>query len=104
MLENAEFDVMAAADGAEALDLVQNNLGLIDCAVIDLTMPGMDGAKVAGAIRKLNPGLPIILMSGYAPDISAAAADAEPSSFLQKPFTAEALVDSIRAALIANNS
>ncbi len=104
MLENAEFDVMAAADGAEALDLVQNNLGLIDCAVIDLTMPGMDGTEVAGAIRKLNPGLPIILMSGYAPDSSAAAADAATSGFLQKPFTAEALVDSVRAALITNNS
>ena len=103
MLENAEFDVLAAADGVEALDLVRNHLGLIDCAVIDLTMPGMGGVEVADAIRELNPGLPIILMSGYAPDISAAAADAETSSFLQKPFTAEALVDSVRAALIANN-
>ena len=100
MLENAEFDVLAAADGPEALNLVQTNLELIDCAVIDLTMPGMDGVEVAGAIRSLKPGLPIILMSGYAPAVGASGqADDRALGFLQKPFTADALVDSVRAAL-----
>jgi DNA-binding NtrC family response regulator len=100
MLENAEFDVVAAADGPQALKLVQNDLELIDCAVIDLTMPGMGGVEVAGAIRELKPGLPIILMSGYAPAVGALGqADDQTLDFLQKPFTADALVDSVRAAL-----
>jgi len=97
MLENAEFDVVAAADGPEALDLVQANLDLIDCAVIDLTMPGMDGRQVAGAIHELQPGLPIILMSGYSTNVGGP--DDQPLGFLQKPFTADALVDTVRAAL-----
>jgi len=96
MLEQAEFEVYSAAEGSEALDLVKENLELIDCAVIDLTMPGMNGREVAGAIHELRPQLPIVLMSGYAPSNDSI----DPLiGFLQKPFTADALVDSVRSAL-----
>lgn len=100
MLEKARFEVFAAAAGPEAIDLAQENLQLIDCALIDLTMPGMGGVEVASAIRNLRPSLPIIFMSGYArAPGDFGAVDNHATGFLQKPFTADTLVDSVRAAL-----
>jgi len=97
MLERADFEVVAAAGGSEAIDLVQDSLAILDCALVDRTLPGVDGAAVVAEIRKFRPGLPVILMSGYGRPEDA---PQEPNTeFLQKPFTADALVGKVRAIL-----
>ncbi len=97
MLEKANFEVVAAAGGSEAIDLVQDSLAILDCALVDRMMPGVDGAAVVAEIRKLRPDLPVILMSGYGRQEGAP--EESNTAFLQKPFTADALVGKVRAIL-----
>jgi two-component system cell cycle response regulator CpdR len=58
--------VVATADGAEALDTLQRENGAFDLLLADIKMPVMDGIALALAVARDYPGLPILLMTGYA--------------------------------------
>lgn len=60
--------VITASDGQEALKLFKN--GSYDVVFIDLKMPGMDGWSVANAIRLLNSGTKLVLMTGLRVELS----------------------------------
>ena len=64
-LERAGHQVTQAEDGDTALELVEAGLEP-DALVTDITMPGMDGLALARALRARRPGLPVVLVSGYA--------------------------------------
>jgi CheY-like chemotaxis protein len=85
-LSDCGFTVYSAAGGGEALRIAGEHR--LDCAVIDLTMPVMDGVAVMRGIRAARPGVKIILVSGYSSeDESLAKAKKEnPDGFLKKPF------------------
>ncbi len=60
--ESGDMVVIAeAADGQEAIDLVQEKLP--DVAVLDISMPGLDGLEVADRLLSLYPALPIIILT-----------------------------------------
>ena len=65
MLEDLGHHVIEANSGASALEALQSNGG-VDLMITDFAMPGMNGAQLAAAARKLKPDLPIILATGYA--------------------------------------
>ncbi|MFT3725764.1 MAG: ATP-binding protein [Hyphomonadaceae bacterium] len=65
MLEDLGHHVIEANSGASALEALQSNGG-VDLMITDFAMPGMNGAQLAEAARKLKPGLPILLATGYA--------------------------------------
>ncbi len=73
------------------------NRDQIRCVLCDLTMPRMDGWETMVALRKLAPGLPVILASGYC-EAQALAGDhhERPQAFLNKPYELQEL----RATLI----
>ena len=58
--------VVATADGAEALDMLQSEDGAFDLLLADIKMPVMDGIALALAVARDFPELPILLMTGYA--------------------------------------
>ena len=58
--------VATAADGAEALDVLQREHGAFDLLLADIKMPVMDGIALALAVARDFPELPILLMTGYA--------------------------------------
>lgn len=60
------FEVTCAADGAEAVAHCAS--GAFDVVTMDLGMPRMGGLEAIPAIRSLHPGLPIIVLTGYAKD------------------------------------
>ena len=64
LLAQQGFDVVGeAASGEEAIAEAE---GLQpDLVLLDLTMPGMTGLELAGQLRKLQPGIPVFLMTGY---------------------------------------
>lgn len=64
MLEHLGYRVVQAVDGADALQRFRASGGVIDLAIIDLTMPGVGGAQVCRDLRRLAPDLPIVLTSG----------------------------------------
>jgi CheY-like chemotaxis protein len=59
-------------------------------------MPGMNGLEFAAELRRLRPGLPVLLATGYAADIAPGAA---PLVRLDKPYTEEALAGAINDCL-----
>ncbi|MBP1474087.1 PAS domain-containing protein [Frateuria sp. MAH-13] len=65
MLLHGGYKVVQVASGYEALRKVTEGL-VFDALVTDFAMPGMSGADVAREVRKLRPGLPTLLVTGYA--------------------------------------
>src|SRR5580658_1321942 len=60
-----QYDLCAeACDGAQAVQLAQEHNP--DLIILDLSMPGMDGLQAARKLRKLKPGIPLILFTQYA--------------------------------------
>ena len=91
MLEEIGYTVRLAADARQALVLFEAED--FDLVVSDIVMPGgMNGIELAEELRHRNPGLPIVLVSGYA-----ASASAAPEQFpvLRKPFRMEQLAQAI---------
>jgi CheY-like chemotaxis protein len=64
-LQELGYRVILASDGQEALEVFAAHRSTIDAVVMDLIMPRMNGRTCFHALRALNPGLPIILMSGF---------------------------------------
>ena len=100
MLEKLGYRVIVAKDGAQAVDTVKMKGDEIDLVIIDLVMPGMDGGKAFDLIRKLQPAIPVILISGYA--LSGQANDIMQrgcNGFIQKPFNISKLSQKVRKIL-----
>jgi len=102
-LEDSGYSVLVAANGTEALALLAAGEA-VDALVTDLSMPGMDGLAVIRAAQERRPGLPAVLLTGYAGDGAALAVGGAISgafSLLRKPVTGVQLVDRVRALLVA---
>ena len=87
-----EYRVLQAKDGLEALTAYGEDPG-IDALVSDVRMPGINGFQLAHAIRRTNPGIPILLISGFADEseISFEMKTQEGIRFLPKPFSPQQL-------------
>jgi CheY-like chemotaxis protein len=93
-------EVFAAADGAEALDLLQRERGRFDLLLTDIKMPMMDGVALALASARDFPALPIVLMTGYADQRERASGlEALIVDVIAKPFTLAELKLSVAGAL-----
>jgi PAS domain S-box-containing protein len=103
-LETLGCVVLIASNGEAALALLAAGEG-VDILVTDLSMPGMDGLALIRAAQTLRPGLPAVLVTGYAGDDSALAASSAVNgrfSLLRKPVTVEQLADQVAALLQAS--
>ena len=90
--------VLEAESGHEAADMVEN-IPAIALVLSDVVMPGgMDGRALARFVRRFRPGLPVVLMSGYAEKVQAGLEDAA-IPVLGKPFTQECLLAALHAAI-----
>ena len=81
------FRVMCAADGIEALELFRAHPGIFQAVILDVLMPRMDGCDAFEALRQLDPTIPVIVMSGFAPGEKAEQIIGQAAtSFVTKPF------------------
>jgi signal transduction histidine kinase/CheY-like chemotaxis protein len=94
VLSSLGYHVLAAAHGAAALDILRNG-GAVDAMVTDYAMPGMNGAVLMDEAHRLIPGLPVLLITGYAdkPD------GFENIAYLQKPFGSNDLAAHLNALI-----
>lgn len=100
ILESVEYAVITAADGAEGIERYRDASVAIDCVIMDLTMPVLDGGEAARQIRAIDDSVPLILSSGYAENEYTAVIGRDPRMwFLQKPYRANQLVYAVREAL-----
>jgi PAS domain S-box-containing protein len=98
ILTTLGYHAYLARDGQEAIDGFRRHQGMIDLILLDLTMPRISGRDALQQIRKIDPYVPIVYMSGYATTISEATNDPV-QGFLQKPFHANDLARVVRMAL-----
>ncbi len=99
MLRRVGYQVFEACDGAEALEVHQRE-GKMGLAVVDVAMPIMGGAECFERLRELDPGLPILLVSGFAPDGEVQRAlTLGGGTFLEKPFGTRDLAQAIESLL-----
>lgn len=98
-LERAGHAVLEAANGRDAIDAARRAAGRIDILVTDIVMPGASGVETAAELRRANPGLVVVLMSGYAdPAVFDSIPRADLANFVPKPFEPAALLNRINQA------
>jgi CheY-like chemotaxis protein len=103
-LSEAGHEVVAAADGAEALDLLNRAGGKFDLLLADIRMPVMDGIALALTAARDYPGLVILLMTGYADQRERAhGLDALIHDIIAKPFSLAEIRAAVAQALSAGN-
>jgi two-component system cell cycle sensor histidine kinase/response regulator CckA len=102
-LASRGYTVLEAGNGIEAIEMLKSSEGGVDLVVSDVVMPEMDGPTLLRELRRRNPGLKIIFVSGYAEDAfqKHLPADGEQFTFLAKPFTLKQLVNAVKETLAA---
>jgi two-component system, cell cycle sensor histidine kinase and response regulator CckA len=94
------YEVLEAGTGVEALEVMEREKGKVDIVVSDVIMPEMDGPTLLKELRKTNPGLKFIFVSGYPDDaFKKNLDDNEAYSFLPKPFTLSQLAARVKEQL-----
>ena len=99
-LESCGYRVLSAGDGKEAIEISDRHKGPISLLISDIVMPRLSGRGLVDHLRKTRPDTNVLIISGYANDEMCRHGIAlDPSCFLQKPFTFQALSAKIRAIL-----
>ncbi len=97
MLESLGYEVLAAADGQEAVAVFRKHAEDIGCVLLDVSMPRMDGRRALAALKGIQPGVKAVLMSGYGEtEATASLHGSKAEGFLQKPFGIEDLKSVLR--------
>jgi signal transduction histidine kinase/CheY-like chemotaxis protein len=99
MLEGAGHRVHVAANGEAALRWVEAEGVRPDLLVTDASMPRMGGVSLAAEMRRRWPELPVVIMSGYAEDLTMPGLESSGQVFVQKPFTSSRLLEIVNTAL-----
>lgn len=99
-LERAGYRVLQARSGQECLSQVENEEAAQMCVLLDLVMPGMDGAQTLEHLRALRPQVPVVISTGFSlEEVTERFPQMQFQHFLQKPYVAMELVEAIRKAL-----
>ena len=102
LLRNRGYDVIEAADGEEALDLIIENQGEIDLLISDVILPGIDGPSLLKQAREYLGDARVMFISGYSEgDLTKTLDEERAISFLPKPFRMEKLAERVKEELSA---
>ena len=94
----APYQVTTTNNPVEALELVKG--GGFDLIISDLKMPGLDGIELLDAVKRLDPDIPVILMTAYGTIESASEAMEKGGfDFITKPFRIEQILFTIDRAM-----
>jgi DNA-binding NtrC family response regulator len=103
LLSRKGYDVVLADGGRKGLDLLRRERP--DVVVLDLKMPEMDGMAVLQQIRNLNPGQPVIILTGARlPEAEERLRACGVSEYVEKEFSLHRLGDALNRALAASQS
>jgi CheY-like chemotaxis protein len=106
LLEGFGYRTWEASSGKEALARWRERAGEIDLLLTDMVMPeGVTGRELAEQMRHRRPGLKVLFISGYSPEVSGKDTEfihRNGSRFLQKPVPPRQLLDTVRYCLDTN--
>ena len=99
-LRNKGYTVLEAANGEEALEVINATEETIDLIVTDVVMPGMDGHTLVQFVRQEMPEMKVILISGFAENVIPGGIDENAGfDFLPKPFSLKDLAAKVKDVL-----
>lgn len=99
-----EYDVFEAASGEEAIEIIKKP-NIIDLAILDIKMPGIQGTEVLKQLKQLEPGLSIIIFTGYgSKDVIIESLRRHADDFLEKPIKIETTLKRIKELLVNKQS
>jgi PAS domain S-box-containing protein len=100
MLRKSGFEVLEAADGTSAIDLLRANGDRIDTVLLDMTIPGASSREVVEAAANVRPNIKVVLTSAYSREMIEGSMRApQVRSFIRKPFQLGELLKTIRSSL-----
>jgi nitrogen-specific signal transduction histidine kinase len=99
-LERAGYTVLTASGGEIALGVYRQKTLKIHLVLLDLIMPGMGGISCLYELLQTDPGVKVVIISGYSPDEETMEViEACTNGYLRKPYTGEQLLNTVRKAL-----
>jgi CheY-like chemotaxis protein len=99
MLHNAGSQVLEAADGSSAIDLLRTVVDRIDLILLDMTLPGASSAEVVAVAAETRPDIKVILTSAYNEQMLTPFLNASNvQGFIRKPFRFGDLLKTLRRA------
>ena len=101
MLERLGFEVLTAVDGQEAVELFRNRSDDVDCVVMDLTMPHLDGREALAELQYIRSDVKVIISSGYGESALSDLHNRGVAGLLCKPYQFQELADTLRQVLTA---
>ncbi len=94
------YNVLVAKGGKEAIQAYKKKQDKIDMVILDMIMPGMNGGEVYDKLKEINPGIKVLLSSGYSLNGQAAEIlEQGCNDFIQKPFNMMDISEKIREIL-----
>ncbi len=99
MLEQHGYDVLEAADGKAALDVLGTDHATVDLVLTDVVMKGMSGPELVLRVIGEHPKMRVVYMSGYTGELVANQGVDGAMRLLEKPFTRSSLLKTLDAAL-----
>jgi CheY-like chemotaxis protein len=100
LLRRRNFEVIEAADGVAAVELLQSDPGRVDVALLDVTLPGMPGREVFDRLRRIRPDLKVVLSTAYSRERTMSEfRERDTSGFIRKPYQTSDLVELLLRAI-----
>jgi two-component system cell cycle sensor histidine kinase/response regulator CckA len=101
LLRDFGFDVVAVADGAEAINVFRAEAARLDAVLLDLSMPRMDGFETLKELRRISADVPVVLMSGFGslPLQEQPSGGEAPDAMLPKPYRSERLLATLMSVM-----
>jgi PAS domain S-box-containing protein len=92
------YRVLAAFDGAEAIDLYRQHKDAIDVVLMDLGLPKVPGSQVIRIMKEQNPAVKIIITTGYLePDLKSELFGIEVKDYIQKPYSVDEILEKVES-------
>jgi PAS domain S-box-containing protein len=104
ILQKTGFNVIEAADGYAALEMIRSPQKDIDILLLDVTLPGAPSREVYEEAMRLRPEMKIIVASAYSEEMAATALSEKVELFIRKPYGLGDLMDLIQQSLAWNHS
>jgi CheY-like chemotaxis protein len=104
-LRGLGYLTLEAGNGADAVAMLREHRAAIRAVILDMIMPGMNGAATFAAMREIDPDVVVLLMSGYAvnEDVQALL-DAGARGFVTKPYSPDTLSRALAGAITTGES
>jgi two-component system, cell cycle sensor histidine kinase and response regulator CckA len=100
VFEKAGYTVLTAIDGIEAIEAYKRQQKSIDVVLCDMALPSLGGWTVYLSLKEIDPGVKMILTSGYLDEqVKASFVEGGVKDFIVKPYAAETLLQSVQQAL-----